>query len=320
MGIDLQKLLEDFKSSTKVVQHSQTFSVCLDGFVNDFRDDMVKNRGRIIEALNEIKRSNRFDALFVGSEFLKLFPSNREEDTSDKLAWYLNFSFIKDENKRKHYRSKVISELRKKLRFDHFASETYNRFESIQFDEFSIKREYQFSETGQRIDIILSNNQLDHGIGIEIKISDTYYEKSNSDFNQIRKMFKTSEFWMVLPLEKYKKIFRNKNKNTNASMNNDDDDNGDDIRTGNLSSLIFPMLFWEDICKTLRSIVDDSYLDEDFLEMNVFTNLFIGAIESSVLKIIPKNINNILDSGKKVSLWDIISADNYLFYRRNSGV
>ena len=172
------------------------------------------------------------------------------------------------------------------MQYDHLPKKRIKPLPS--FRELSIFREVISKISGQRIDLLIQNELNQTVLAIEVKICDTNYEKSNNDFKEVG----PGGFWLIVSRSDYLRI----------------------KQKVELSNLILdtPVLLWEDIYHYLKFLIVDRELDPFY----VFTQMFLGLIETYVLDILPSNLSTLL-SQEKLTPSLINKMSQYASFRKH---
>jgi hypothetical protein len=284
---------------------------------------------RLIEAVrnDSIKDIRSFwsekgiDALFLASDFLQLYPSERENDLSDKLAWYLRMGFVKDQNRRATIQRSLISELYRKLRYDHLPNPEKEKYpaEPLFNKCLNLEREEHHSFVNRRSDIVITENEGGYVnmtgpiIGIEVKIDDTNYVKSEEAFRAMRTRDyvgnQNIHYWMIMPVERYENYLSGSD---HEGENEWGEEGNEQIQ---LKSI--PILTWTDVCLAIRRIIDRHTILNCVDPYLIFSEMFLSAIETQVLSFDLPKFADILDNDDtQWNLNDLIRFIAYFQYRK----
>lgn len=306
----LDSLIYDYKLQKRKMQIHEGVkipNIDLDKLLTNFENDCRLNFDLISEDFNKI-RSLEFDSSVIGSHFLKLFPSSREEDVSDKLAWFLDMEFILDADLRFKVQGMLLEMLNERLMIDHLGKEyvpILPPFKKV----FEIIREHQL-DSGKRPDILLLNHDISCVLAIEVKVSDKKYLKSNNDLVELANKYTSSNLWLLIKSEDYSNIREIEVSNEDG----DDREDGFDNELEKNEKLHCPVLTWENLYACIRQLLNSGIV-KDQISFRVISEIFLGAIEVSVLNVRPLNISQSLDS-KRPSILQLSRLQEYLSFRK----
>ena len=265
-----QQLFSHLKSSYDEYQagknsHYKDFSSLILKAKGSFENYYKKRAVNLLPVLESLK-TQKCDAIFLTSPFMGLHSHNREEDASNKLAWFLTLGHLSSEERVQYIN--IFFQKMKEL----VGPGLTNVQELTLTSEYAIHREYHLN--GQYLDLLIEDDAQNACIGIEIKINDENYLKSNNDLNSVKK-FKKHLFYLILPAEKIPKI-----KAT--------------------PGIEFSYISWENICHIIREINNNDSFKMNPLHQQL-SEMFLGSIEMSVLgfdlpgimEILSRNMNDL---------------------------
>lgn len=278
-----EKLLDEFiKDSTYLCKKDTNYTFeDIEAFINDTNSFLIQESSSIIKDLKSIIQ-DEWDSMRLANHFESFSESEREEDISNKLAWYLEMRFIADTKIRNDQQFKVFQGLSLLVRTDHLQDKSQSIFPEV--TNLKIKREVTSVRTGQRLDLKITDSRDQNILGIEVKIGDTNFLKSNED----HKDFRDGHFWLLIPEEDYEKILN------------------DDIK------LSMPILLWEDTYHFLKKSIEGLSVDP----FVVFTQMFLSSIERIALGVLPINLYELINS-ERLSPHQINKIAKYYSFRRN---
>jgi hypothetical protein len=289
---------EDFQSKTQVLK----------SFKENFKNYAFSSKEEVHAELKDyFSEKPDSDTLFVGSEFLSLYSHSREEDLSDKFAWLLNFSFVRDAVKRLEIREKFLEKV---LNCSKNYVSNINSTPLLKFsNSLEIKLEVSLSRTRSdgkrpRLDILLIDHQKKNVLGIEIKAGDKNLNKSEEDFECLKQEFPEyqADFILIIPDAQLQYYF-----------NNDDLlDEANSAASAKLPNI--KICTWENLIFSLRELHDSHPDQQMFILMS---QMFIGSLEAEerILGFNLAKIRKILEQGIG-NISDIIVVSKYLTYRK----
>jgi hypothetical protein len=258
---------------------------------------------RIYQSLRRIipLSSLEKESLGCASQFLQMFPHKREESVSSKIAWIFEADFLPQEIK-PAFQKKLITKCCSLLCFDpctpnksKITDQWYNSIHEIskvKTEDRHFRSEAK-DKKNRRSDIVLFCGEK-HVVGIEVKIGDKDFEKSEEAFNQLinkyKERYENHGYFILMPAP------------------------SEELPVGSWPSNV-PYLTWENFLNSIRAAYSETAGLSQFAQF--LLELFVVSAENSVLGFDHTLIRNALQE-KQTGSAVVTSAhlQSYLNYRK----